>query len=381
MANIEDYLDWRGDIPLSVDPFNEVDNLIFSELAYTPFDGYVPGPGIKEKVSLQEVCARFFADHSDEEIMSSMMSIKVAPFLMRKMVTSKRFSDVYLTGYVNDFDPDSQKQFSVTTFLLPDNTYYVAFRGTDATIIGWKEDFNMSFLTGTAGQLSARDYLNQTFARTHKKLRIGGHSKGANFAVFASAYANSAVKKKIIAIYSNDGPGFRDEIVASDEYRSILPLVKSTVPKQSMIGMILQNDLEHQVVKSVYQGPYQHDAMSWQVIGNHFDLADGLSEESHIFDDTLKSWLSSIDDETREIFVDILFSAILDTGVTSLEEVDQVKIKVITGMFKNLSKAPKDKQKLFTDVLMKLALSSGETIMTSILNRFKTGENENLLEE
>ena len=374
MANIEDYLDWRGDIPFSVDPFNEVDNLILAELAYSPFYGYVAGPDLKTEVPISEVCRRFFEDHTDEEIMSSNMSIKVAPFLMRKMVVSTRFKDIRLTGFVDEYDEKTEMQFSVTTFLLPDNTYYVAYRGTDDTIVGWKEDFNMAFMYQTPGQMRAVKYLNDNFRKGHKKLRVGGHSKGANFAVFASAFADTSVKKKIINVYSNDGPGFREAVTNTEEYKSILPILISTVPEQSVIGMIFDNNIEHQVVKSTNTGAYQHDAMSWCVKGNHFEYATKLSEQSHFFYDTLQTWLYGLDDGTRKIFVDNLFEGVLSSGVGSINNISEYKGAIVKAIGESLTHMSREDQKVCRDVLKKLAVSGGETVVNNIKSKYSLPE-------
>ncbi len=167
MANISDYLDWRGDITMEIDPFNEVDNLVLAELAYTDFGGIVPGLNQKGQwVTIREAHDRFFSMYSEEEIMAKNSTTKVAPFLMHKMVASARFQNLRLMNYVNEIDEENQTQFSVLSFLLDDDRVYVAFRGTDNTIVGWKEDFNMSFLYQTEGQIRAAQYLNDCYGDT-----------------------------------------------------------------------------------------------------------------------------------------------------------------------------------------------------------------------
>ena len=218
MAVLQEYLDWRADIPLSVSPFNDVDNLILATLAYTGFDGIVPGGG--EPVSLSFMCESFFQTHSKEEIRERGTQIERAPLLMDGMLSGARFGSLKACRYINEIDTDKSAQISAVTFLLDDGTAYVAFRGTDSTLVGWKEDFNLSYLTETAGQQRAVEYLNETAAEIPRPIRVGGHSKGGNFAVFASAFCS--VQDRILSVYSNDGPGFRTEIVHSDAYRRIL---------------------------------------------------------------------------------------------------------------------------------------------------------------
>ena len=205
MANIFDYLTWRGDVPFSVDPFNEVDNLVLSELAYTDFDGIVPQGGAA--VSLQTVCDAFFARHTEEELLSLRDYTAKAPLLLRGMLSGERFRDAKLSWYVNEISKDQALQLSAVTVLLPNRTAFVAFRGTDGTVVGWKEDFNFSFQSQTEGQGRAVAYLNRVGKALACPLYIGGHSKGGNLAVFAAVKASESVRGRILAVYNNDGPG------------------------------------------------------------------------------------------------------------------------------------------------------------------------------
>lgn len=365
MANIIDYLQWRGDIPFSVDPFNEVDNLILSELVYTDFSDIVPGRGAKESISIARVCEAFFSMHSEDELMEKVSSTKVAPFLMKYLAESKRFSSMRLTGYVDEIDREFQSQFAAVTFLLEDDTAFVAFRGTDSTIVGWKEDFNMSFLYQTHGQMQAAEYLSKQCGDMRKKLRVGGHSKGGNFAVYASAFCDRKVKKRILEVYSNDGPGFSNAIMDSEDYQEILPKVKSTIPESSIVGLLLENELEHQVVKSSQLGAMQHDIMSWEVLGNHFVLADGLSQSSIKLDKTLKQWVYSLEPAEREVFVDTLFAALQATGATTLDQLQTGKLEVLNEVAKTLTGLSPDKQKAFREVFSQLGRAIRKTNLKS----------------
>lgn len=362
MANMEAYLDWRGDLSFSADPFNEVDNLILSELVYTDFDQVVPQEGLRNTVTIQEAYEHFFDLHTEEEIMAKASSTKVAPFLMRRLVTSRRFSTMRLAAYRNIIDEENQSQFAAMTFLLEDNSYFVCFRGTDNTIVGWKEDFNMSFLVHTNGQLLAKEYLNELCAHTNKKIRVGGHSKGGNFAVYASAFCQPRIQKKIVNVYSNDGPGFREKVMEADGYKAILPKVVSIIPEDSIVGNLLLNDLDHQVVKSTSSGVSQHDPMSWEVLGNHFVYADDTSRASKNWDQTLKLWLMDLPDVKREVFVDVLFKVLSSSGARTTDDLSNDPLKSISEMMKATSELDPEDQKVFKEVLLKLANSGREAV-------------------
>lgn len=366
MANMIDYLEWRGDIPFSADAFNEVDNLILSELVYTDFEGLVPGPDTGEEVSLQTVCERFFQMYTEEEIMQKVSSTKVAPFLMKHMILTNRFGDMKLKGFVNCIDEENQSQFSVVTFVLGDGTDFIAFRGTDNTIVGWKEDFNMSFLYRTNGQMQAVAYLNDNFRDSKKKLRVGGHSKGGNFAVFSSAFCEPEVQEKIMTVYTNDGPGFASVVMDMEGYQRILSRVVSSIPESSIVGMLLENKLIHQVIKSNQMGAMQHDAMSWEIKGNHFVLAENLSESSINLDITLKRWVYGLNPEQREEFVNILFDALQSTGATTLDDLPSSKIALLNKLSKSFTDLPQEKQKALRDILVGFAFSGAETVALNI---------------
>lgn len=367
MANISDYLDWRGDISLEKDPFNEVDNLVLAQLAYTDFDGIVPGVGQgMDGITIQEAHDTFFSIYSEKEIMARVSTTKVAPFLMHKMVKAERFKNMRLMNYINEIDEENQTQFSAVSFLLDNDTIYVAYRGTDNTIVGWKEDFNMSFLYQTPGQIRAAQYLNDCYRFAEYPLIVGGHSKGGNFAVYASAFCKRSVQDRIVRVYSNDGPGFLPEITSQESYRRITERVVSTIPESSIVGMLLENDLHHRVVKSSQTGAMQHDAMSWKVRGNHFVFADNLSESSVMLDRTLKNWIYGLEADEREEFVNILFGTLQSTGASTLDELTANKFAMMCNISKSLSSLPQEKQMVLKDVIRRFAYSTGETLADNV---------------
>ncbi len=356
MSNINDYLDWRGDITFAQSPFNVVDNLILAELAYTDFGGIVPGPGINEKISLDSVYKKFFELHTEEEIMAKSSETKVAPFLMHRMVKSNRFKNIYLTGYVNEINDELDVQFSVVTFLLDDNTYFVAYRGTDSTIVGWKEDCNMGYLYQTTGQQRAMKYLNDNFSNVDKKIRVGGHSKGGNFAVYASSFCDENIQENIINVYSNDGPGFRSEVCQEKGYQHILPKIISTVPENSIVGMLLSNDIKHNVVKSTGSGMGQHNPMTWCVLGATFEESE-LASSSVKIDNAVTMWLESLSDNDRMEFIDTLFKPFEAGDITTLDDLSSLKWSDISKMHTALQDLPEDTQALVKDAIKKLMAS------------------------
>lgn len=341
MADLFEYLDWRADVPMSVDPFNEVDNLILAELAYTDFSGIVPSDG--ETVSLSAAYERFFQTHSKEGHLKETSFTAKAPLLMEKMLTGSRFQNIRLSMYIDFIDEEKTAQISAVTFLLDDETAYVAFRGTDSTVVGWKEDFELGCLKETTGQQRAVIYLEETASVFSLPLRVGGHSKGGNFAVFASSFCCRPIQDRIIFVYSNDGPGFRREIMDMDGYLRILSRIVSIIPDTSMIGLLLFSRANHRVVRSSAFGILQHDGFSWSVRRNRFERTE-LSDLGKLFDQTLDSWMDGMDDETRKSFTDTVFSVIESTGMDTFHEMSGKKWKAAEAMITSLISIPKEKQ-------------------------------------
>ena len=199
MANILDYIDWRGDLTFNQSSFNDIDNLILSRISYLPFDGIIDE---METITVREAHERFKKlDLKNVKILQE-EDLDLFP----SVAQSTRFGNLFLKNYINKRDLQEEKQFSAITIILPDGTMYIAYRGTDNTLVGWKEDFNMSFMKSVPAQADAVDYLNNVAAQTSGRLRVGGHSKGGNLAVYAAAFCNQDVQDRIIEVYNNDGP-------------------------------------------------------------------------------------------------------------------------------------------------------------------------------
>lgn len=370
MANFTDYFKWRGDIPFSVDPFNEIDNIILSVLAFTDFDG-VLSSDINERRPVTEVCADYFSKHNDIEIMAREASTREAPFILRMMRDSRRFQKTELAGFVNSISAEKEKQMSAYTAFLEDGSAYVAFRGTDNTMIGWKEDFNLSFINGTPGQIEAVRYLNENFgagqdggsgsgsgsgsANSEIPLRVGGHSKGGHFAVYSSAFCRPEIQDRIMEIYSNDGPGFLDEVTATWGYRRIYTKIRSIVPQGTVFGLLLNSDYPHEIVKSTEHGIYQHDAYSWEVLGNRFVRAAHTDRRSKVSEKTFERWLAGMNPEERSEFVDSLFEMVNDAGMTRMSQILNARTRSGFEMLKAYMRMDEDDQRVlktaFTELL------------------------------
>ncbi len=342
MANIEDYIKWRGDLSFQQDPFNDIDNLILSQIAYVDFEGIVPDMEMKNGLTLSKVCDKFFRVYNEEELKKVKTFIWYAPFFMRTVAKCARFENIVLKNYLWINDDKKQTQFVAFTAELGDDTIYIGFMGTDDTIVGWKEDFNMSYQHPIPAQIQAVSYIDEVAAQTKKKIRVGGHSKGGNLAVYGAARCKPKFKKRIINVYNNDGPGFDEAFIKDKRYQEIRSVIKLIVPEYSVVGMLFEHDEDFIVVKSSQSGIMQHDGMSWQVERNQFEYARGLSKSSRVLNDVLKRWMNKIDMEERDKFVNVLFSLITASGATTLSEISADRFNSASAAFRIYQSLDKD---------------------------------------
>lgn len=307
METIIDYLEKYGDVSLLEKPFNDVDSLVLCQFSYLKFDGLVPGAGEKKPfLSLEELVQRecegnLFADERYE---------KDNRALMEGILSGKRFGTLRLNYYVNEIDTEKETQFSAVTFALSDDSFYVAFRGTDETIVGWKEDFNLAFSDPVQGQLSSVDYLDFVGRQLEGILYTGGHSKGGNLAVYAAMNCDKKIQDRILRIYSHDGPGFRPEILQKCGYSRIADRIVKILPHSSLVGMLLESHENYQVVESKTFGLMQHNPYTWRVEDDHFLYVEDIYSGRKFMDRTLNEWILSMDEEEIHAFVDTLFTVI-----------------------------------------------------------------------
>ena len=154
MADIFDYLLWRGDIPLDAVPPNPVDTLILSELSYLGLEGLVPGD-FRHPVPLKVMAEAMLALPDRENRVRTKKDLD----LLAACAQAPRFQELWLLFYSNELLPEIQSQFAAVTWRLPDGSALITYRGTDLTLTGWKEDFNMSFQSSVPAQEKALWYL------------------------------------------------------------------------------------------------------------------------------------------------------------------------------------------------------------------------------
>ena len=327
MANIIDYVEWRGDLNLNKTEFNEIDSLILNRFSYFPLDNLI---NKNEMVSIKELSERFKkADKKQMRIL-----------------------------WKDDADLFPIMGNTAITVILPDDTLYISYRGTDNTLIGWKEDFNISFKSHIASQISAKKYLENIAKKyPYKKIRIGGHSKGGNLAVYASVFVDSEIQKRIINVYNNDGPGFHEDIINTEEYKRVINKVTTYIPQDSIFGMLLNHEEKYTIVQSNEKGLMEHDAYSWQVLGKKFVVLKEVTNESKFIDKTIKNWLKDLDMDTRQQVIDIVFEILNSTNSKTIQDLKFSLVKnarIILSSYKQIT--PENKKMIEATVTALLGI-------------------------
>ena len=359
MANLFDYLDWRGDLTVSQDPFHTIDSLILSTLSYIEFEKLNIEFDENASIFFREAGEQFVTMHADEKLSAGRLIPDSIFDLLDVVSRCPRFRDMRISNYVNQIDELEEKQFSAMTVEIGDGTFYIAFRGTDDTIIGWKEDFNMSFKAPVPSQLQAVEYVKKT-ALLHRrgKIRMGGHSKGGNLAVYAAAFSPERIRKRILQVHNFDGPGFTKEILEQAGHKAIADVVQTIVPQSSVIGMLLEHEEQYDVVVSRQIGIFQHDMFSWQLFGRDFIYVDDISASSYRVDRTLRDFILAMDKEEKEKFVEAFFDILMQSGAKTLSE---LKLKDIVLILKKTNREDGDHKKILMQAFRLLLATAEDT--------------------
>ena len=308
MANIMDYIRWRGDLTFAQAPLNGVDGLIFSALAYIRYAGQAESEP-RVPLTLAQAGEDLFA-REDYETRSRVKNDLV---LLRIAMESVRFGQSRLCMYRDEFRPEQETQFAAMTFQLDDGSLFLAFRGTDSTLVGWKEDFNMTFQQTIPAQRLAVQYAREVAQEYEAPMRLGGHSKGGNLAVFAAARSSPAIQSRILQVFNNDGPGFTKYLMGDPGYLTMVPKIRTFIPQSSVIGMLLGHEEPYTVIRSKTIGLLQHDPYSWEVMGNAFVAGEEVTETSQFVDATLKTRFADMTNQERNQLVDVMYT-LLNSG-------------------------------------------------------------------
>lgn len=361
MNNALDYVSWRGDLSLSVDGFNEVDMLLFSELVYAPIENY----------------SRSFSADAGKgpELLSILKDVYPAPLpkrtsyvfqprydLWNMMPTRRRFAEVRLDRFSSNFEPENDKQFAAAVFCClfgKEKIAVVAYRGTDATVTGWKEDFDMSFMSPIPAQSDAVAFMNEVLKCNYDRIYVCGHSKGGNLAVYSAAFCSEP--DRISEIYNFDGPGLSDDIIESCVLDRVKEKTHSFIPESSIIGLLLGHSGTPVIVKSDSKTIMQHNPFYWHVMGGSFVRSEDTTFSSRFLDGTLHEFLASCSLEQKELLVKTTFEIVQISEAVRVRDIPKGLATRIPKVKKTISSIPKEDRMVIGEVLRILVGSGSRT--------------------
>lgn len=354
MANIIDYIYWRGDLTVSAQfPWNELDNLVMARFSYLPFERVEMVPGD----TIGSLTKRIL------ELPKEGYHFREDPKLAEALQEGRRYRDYEVTDFVCRREEIIEEQFSAITVHLPNREMFLSFRGTDATLVGWKEDFNMAFQTHIPAQIAARTYLNEIAEKyPHEMIRMGGHSKGGNIAMYAAFYAAEAQKIRILEVDSFDGPGFMDEIITENRQNPVLEKIRLYIPQQSVVGRLFEINVEPVVVQSLESVFHQHNIYNWQVMKDRF-LRTQLGQAGDLIDGAVKEFLENSTPEQRQVFVDGVFEVLNASNATTLRELGSGLFRSLPSFVKSYRSISEEDRKTIMQMVQLFARSYTSSIM------------------
>ena len=349
MSNLNTYLKERGNFVFDdPHPFNELDALVLARISYLPFDKIK----LKRKETVSSVCEKFQTLETKE------FRWPDDQILVENLENSARFSKMKITNYLKNNSKTAERQFSAVTIHLGFSKMYLSFFGTDDSVVGWKEDFNLAILDTIPAQDEGRKYLKRLHRRyPWKKLYLGGHSKGGNVAMFAALTAPDRFQKKMLGIYNFDGPGLRKGTLALDKgSEKVLDKIESFIPQDSIIGRLFEHNEKFTVVKSDSISFYQHDIYSWEVSGTKF-VKSKSSKTSDFTDRMITNWLESATVSEKKIFIDGMFNIFDEANVKGPMDLKARWMKYAPILAKSFISTPKAERKVIIEVWKKLGQS------------------------
>ena len=395
MANLFDYLEHEL-APFSDKPLNPVDSAVLAQLAMVDGEGVVPplrAPRFSSPrwdalaarvASWHRVPVRpadlFRAEHWADRCtgMFEGLSPEDVKHELAALVASPRFRDIELTDYVAVTDEKRSIQFAAVTFVSPGNFAYVAYRGTDVSFAGWRENFETAYAAPTQAQDMAAEYLELAARHVPRGLPlfVGGHSKGGNYALFAALTCDKSVQDRIARVYVHDAPGFKHGLFSAEDYAPLDGRIDKTVPQDALVGMLLEYLGPVRAVESSAHGLMQHSLFSWQVdvAQGDFVTLSGVSDSARFTGELVNDWISSYGEGEVAAITAALFRALEKSGAHDASDIllaDSKKLIALLG--EAARQADGETRATLTKAVSDLAARAAKKAGKGVWERIKAG--------
>ena len=322
MGNLITYVQQYGAQTFEDKSLTDIDVLVLTEIAYLPFDEIVPKSfDITEAISLEQLGKEFETIKEKEHENNPFMITSERIELLEVVSKSQRYKEIKVFGFMNDIDDERTKQFAAVCYQWEEENRWIIFRGTDETLIGWKEDFMMTYSDLIPAQTDAIEYLKKQAEIFSGTLNVSGHSKGGNLSLYASAMQEEAIQNRIEQIYCWDSPGVHRSILGTEGYQRVVSKAKRYIPQDSIVGLMLESQVPYHIIESQGSGISQHSALMWNIEEDHFVELTELTKNSQLTDQTFKQWTEVVSDEDLKLFFDTFFDLIFEMGVETVNDV------------------------------------------------------------
>ena len=367
--NMLDYLEWRGDLSFTTDPFNEVDALIFSWLSYYPAEKLTLYEDKMRSLtirSLYEIHREQVGEIRDINVKLNINPTDSAVFLLKKAAESPRYADVRILRFQAIFSQTDNTQFAAFSYEYLPGQAVIAYRGTDGTVTGWREDFMMCCSDSIPSQHLAREYLEAEIPAQHESILLCGHSKGGNIAMHAMLYTDAATRAQVKKVYNFDGPGFPVPMTSIECYNEVCDRIETILPESSIIGMLLQHEEDYTIIESEMVSMLQHNAFLWSIKGKTFVRRNHFSESSKFIDKALHSWLDSLTNAQKIDFINVTFDALEKAGIKDFTDLGPTDIPKLFSLMGSMMTMDSESRKNLFRVIIAVLQASGSTVVSGI---------------
>lgn len=367
MKNMLDYIKEFGHVSFEERAFSEIDALVLTELEYLPLEKVVPSDENGENFVTVKEIAEYMQEHKQELFDENPMMITEERHEVSQVIAdAPRFQSLKFFGVVSEWDKDTTKQFAAVTVEVEPSVRLVVFRGTDETLIGWKEDFLMTYSPLVAAQTDAKEYLAKQASLWDGDLMISGHSKGGNLAIYAAATQEEDVQLRIVDIFCFDSPGLYRSVLETKGYQNIVPLAMRYIPQDSLVGLMLESEVPYVIVKSNATGAMQHSAMTWEIEDGQFIKMEKLTKNSQLNDQTFKKWTESVSDEELELFWNVFFELLFNAGIDTVNDLYGQFMHYVQEFLKAAGDMDEEKRELLTRIALLLVSTRFEVWKDSL---------------
>ena len=367
MKNMLDYIKEFGHVSFEERAFSEIDALVLTELEYLPLEKVVPSDENGEDFVTVKEIAEYMQEHKQELFAENPMMITEERHEVSQVIAdAPRFQSLKFFGVVSVWDKDTTKQFAAVTVEVEPSVRLVVFRGTDETLIGWKEDFLMTYSPLVAAQTDAKEYLAKQASLFDGDLMVSGHSKGGNLAIYAAATQEEDVQLRIVDIFCFDSPGLYRSVLETKGYQNIVPLAMRYIPQDSLVGLMLESEVPYVIVKSNATGAMQHSAMTWEIEDGQFIKMEKLTKNSQLNHQTFKKWTESVSDEELELFWNVFFELLFSVGIDTVNDLYGQFMHYVQEFLKAAGNMDEEKRELLTRIALLLVSTRFEVWKDSL---------------